>query len=1024
MVGGGGVLAEALAINCSVTNLDLGSNLIRGAGFEAIAGALRGNGTLLKLDLSRNLPGDRGAKALVDCLRFNSTLTDLDLSGCGMSGLQAFQEVLAVNSSLKKLSLDGNGGEMEEKVISEVQAHLVARQPKGPQESKEASARIRKDSPASEAVYKLTDSRSLRDFILAANVRLVRAEYAWSLHKNGKLFARRQEAEHEVCEDGRPALVTPEEVIGWGSEGDAMIMAVSHCWETREHPDPCGHQLAHIANCTSLYHAAHGVPIWLFVDYVSLYQYRRTPHQDESFKAAMANMHVFYTHEASYTLRIETLTPETLWEQHLDALIHVYHEPSGCVQPIPLRSLTRNPTKYRLRGWCQAEIEWSSCRSKTFRNQQIDLSCAEGAGAAMLGREALTGKVPMPPQVFRQSMTNLKFTHRSDLEAVLQLQAKVYQEKISGCETAIFEHLAAAEVSVLAKALPDYRCLRSLKLLRFECGEQEAAELAEAIQRSTSLEALELSTSTTQLDFYRGHIREVANPSAMHMTKAVAEMLRSTPALTTLSLGCIKVGEDVDSQLHKPPIQDLADMLRTNSAVTDLVLSSRDISDQEIEAVAKALTINTGVLRLSLPDTIGDVGVKALQEMLAVNSIIEEIWCGDCRSQGMQRINRLLEERKVARVVASAETLSTIDLRRCPVAATDLQVISEKLRSSDTVRDIDLAFCEVGDFGAQVLANALKVNSSVRKLALPNTKIGDVGAKALAEVLAMNSPLLKIDLSGSENRFGDDGTQALAKSLRANSTLTSINLGVCSFSSLQAFHKLLAANSTIMKMYLHDESDGGPESIQVLREIGTILEKRRGDLECLDFQSCWAFQFDEWEDIRDLLRNDHVTHLNLRNTPIHFDWAKDLAEELMELRVTSLDLAGCHLGLDSLKAMATMLASSSAVTYVDLGGNPIGDEGAEVLARAIRCSTSLSTLRLDGCEIGVLGLQALKVAVVHSSLCSITLSQNVGGVDGEQVIQEIESFVEQRQTGSEAPTTGAVKFPEAERLGPRLPDAS
>ena len=30
----------------------------------------------------------------------------------------------------------------------------------------------------------------------------------------------------------------------------------------------------------------------------------------------------------------------------------------------------------------------------------------------------------------------------------------------------------------------------------------------------------------------------------------------------------------------------------------------------------------------------------------------------------------------------------------------------------------------------------------------------------------------------------------------------------------QAFHKLLAANSTIMKMYLHDESDGGPESIQ------------------------------------------------------------------------------------------------------------------------------------------------------------------------------------------------------------------
>ena len=39
----------------------------------------------------------------------------------------------------------------------------------------------------------------------------VSARYLWKLHREKKLFARRQEAEEHRCDDGRTALVSLEE---------------------------------------------------------------------------------------------------------------------------------------------------------------------------------------------------------------------------------------------------------------------------------------------------------------------------------------------------------------------------------------------------------------------------------------------------------------------------------------------------------------------------------------------------------------------------------------------------------------------------------------------------------------------------------------------------------------------------------------------------------------------------------------------------------------------------------------------
>ena len=248
--------------------------------------------------------------------------------------------------------------------------------------------------------------------------------YLWELHRKRKKCLRRQETEKDV---GAVALVSSEEMASWKSDRDALIMSVSHCWETREHPDPCGHQLEQIANCTSLYHAAHGVPVWVFYDYVSLFQFVRNDEQERAYQDAMSDMHLFYTHEMSYTLRVETLTPESEWQRCLDEEIQVFYQPQddkeGQVQAVKLSKLLRHPPTYQKRGWCQAELEFSSCRSETARNQLIDASIVQGECGT--GSPDTKGKVPARPADFAARMGELIFTWRDeDLLKVQKMQAR------------------------------------------------------------------------------------------------------------------------------------------------------------------------------------------------------------------------------------------------------------------------------------------------------------------------------------------------------------------------------------------------------------------------------------------------------------------------------------------------------------------------------------------------------------------------------------------------------------------------
>eukprot|EP00434_Breviolum_minutum_P042596 symbB.v1.2.037924.t1/scaffold5741.1/size24060/1 len=160
--------------------------------------------------------------------------------------------------------------------------------------------------PAEEG-FDLQDPQAYIDFLIAANIRLVRLEFLKELHENALPMPRRQEAELLRTKDGATALVELKEykqlridkITGRVSAPKSDMptvhfVSISHMWEAREHPDPWGHQLFTIVNrCSN----RKGIT-WLFIDYVSLYQFeRKSTREEDCFRAALRDMHTLYSHE-------------------------------------------------------------------------------------------------------------------------------------------------------------------------------------------------------------------------------------------------------------------------------------------------------------------------------------------------------------------------------------------------------------------------------------------------------------------------------------------------------------------------------------------------------------------------------------------------------------------------------------------------------------------------------------------------------------------------------------------------------
>ena len=177
------------------------------------------------------------------------------------------------------------------------------------------------------------------------------------------------------------------------------------------------------------------------------------------------------------TFRLESLTPEQRWQKAIKdgSQLTIFHfqDTSGLVEPVPLQALKPNPNAYLKRGWCRAEVSWSSARGDTAQHQRIDVGTGEIP-------THLTGITPVAPDVFAADMHSAAFTHRSDAGAVIELQKKVFLEKVTRRRKLKLEGVSRDQMQVLAQSLRHFKQLWSITVIDFRCSPDEAKAFVEA----------------------------------------------------------------------------------------------------------------------------------------------------------------------------------------------------------------------------------------------------------------------------------------------------------------------------------------------------------------------------------------------------------------------------------------------------------------------------------------------------------------------------------------------------------------
>ncbi|CAE7947625.1 NLRC5, partial [Symbiodinium sp. KB8] len=446
----------------------------------------------------------------------------------------------------------------------------------------------------------LADCGSLVNLLLdeEVSIRLLRGSFLQKMHQDGKVWRRRQEMPDE-------AFVSALELRKWREDlpfrMKHRIIILSHVWETMEHPDPLGFQLGKMMTVPDIDSS------WWFVDFMSLFQfYRDRPEQENSFREALAHMHVMYSHDDTWTMVLEDLTPQEQMDKCSRQEVEVFSCPedqpqAGKVGPVRLQALHHNRRPYQQRGWCRAELEWSGTRS-----QVHIINCGSTVKYG--------GRAPLCPELFQQQVAagSLHFTHRStDARPVMEKQAEVFLAKAKSCKSLDLKSLPVTELMVLADALFYYEVLSHLSLANCnftsECPEQ-AKGFSQALERSTSFSLYRTLRNVwleqccmdfAILEALSNWLSQLQSLEAIglrqcgvqdHGARCLARKLKSNSLLRYIDLSgnCIEVLNLDSNRIENAGAVALAKAVTENPVVQKLLLSYNCIGASGARALATA----------------------------------------------------------------------------------------------------------------------------------------------------------------------------------------------------------------------------------------------------------------------------------------------------------------------------------------------------------------------------------------------------------------------------------------------------
>ena len=267
------------------------------------------------------------------------------------------------------------------------------------------------------------------------------------------------------------------------------------------------------------------------------------------------------------------------------------------------------------------------------------------------------------------------------------------------------------------------------------------------------------------LSFTCGMVATQSEEVAVGLIKSIATQVNADDQAEndfTFALECITECNKEQSNFHVELARTFGSFLKLQG------LFEFRVGCGEAAALAEVLTTNTTLTELWLPNNnLNAAGAAALAEALKTNT-----------------------------------TLTKLDLSNNNLNAAGAAALAEALKTDTTLTKLDLSNNNLNAAAGAALAEALKTNTALTKLYLDNNNLNAAGAAALAEALQMNTTLTRLDLS--YNNLNAAGAAALAKGLKTNTTLTQLNLSNNNLNAAGApeLTKALETNTTLTELWL------------------------------------------------------------------------------------------------------------------------------------------------------------------------------------------------------------------------------
>ena len=436
------------------------------------------------------------------------------------------------------------------------------------------------------------------------------------------------------------------------------------------------------------------------------------------------------------------------------------------------------------------------------------------------------------------------------------------------------------------------------------------------------------------------------------VVKRLAEAIQVNTTLLSLDISCNTISDD--------GMSSISDCLKINSTLCKLNLSNNKITDQGAKTLAEAIKVNTTLQELNISKKwISKEGVMRIVEACTVNRTLHKLVCthNNLSKSGLAAINEYIRKENAVQIF-HASWNSVISSSRC--GSHLVVTIFQSLRwSLDGWENNLLDYKQVWLVNISIWKNVpcRFTHDSLLELKFPyHSIIPNVQVDIIQGVMQVDT-LQKLNISG--NRISHNSAIAFSECLKTNTKLIQLDMSenyiTCKGASVIA--EAIQLNTALQKL--------------------NISYNRISDDGAIAFSEC-------------LKINTTLIKLNMSGNDITYKGASVIAEAIqLNTALQKLNISNNRISDDGAIAFSECLKINTTLTEVDMSRNIITCKGASIIAEAIQLNTTLQKLNISFNSISDDGAIAFSECLkINTILIKLDMSRNNITCKGASVIAE------------------------------------